>query len=101
MTRRATLGGGIQQLRLSATAGMLNWAHVDASGLARIDFAILLDHPQRLHVVRLPGPATQFGSVKSAVYSFDGSVSAFSLWLQMVPPSMPAVTGLAQAAVTP
>ena len=84
----------------SATAGMLNWAHVDASGLARIDFANFssiipnasTSCGSQALLSALNHTATQFASVKSAVYSFDGSVSAFYLWLQLVPPSAPAAT---------
>ncbi len=79
----------------SATAGMLNWAHVSSTGVARIDFANFSSiipnastscGSQQL-LASLNATATQFASVTSAVYSFDGSVAAFYEWLQLAPPA--------------
>ena len=84
----------------SATAGMLNWAHVDATGLARIDFANFssiipnasTSCGSQALLAALNHTAMQFAGVTAAVYSFDGSVSAFYTWLQLAPPSAPTAT---------
>ncbi len=79
----------------SATAGMLNYAHVDPSGTARIDFAnfsTLIPNASsscgsQALLAALDRTATQFASVTWAVYSFNGNVSAFYNWLQLAPPA--------------
>ena len=87
----------------ASTAGMLNWAHVLPNGVARIDFADFSSiipnassscGSQQL-LASLDATATQFASVTSAVYSFNGSVAAFYEWLQLAPP-----TGYASAVPT-
>jgi len=77
----------------SRTAGMLNWAHV-SNGVARIDFAdfstIIPNASSSCGgaalLASLDTTAEQFASVNSAVYSFNGNVRAFYLWLQLAPP---------------
>ena len=92
----AETAAGYRSFFSSATAGTLNWAHVYDNGLARVDFANFSSiipnassscGSQGL-LAALDHTATQFASVKSAVYSFDGSVAAFYEWLQMVPPTV-------------
>ena len=82
----------------SATAGMLNWAHVGTNGVARIDFANFssiipnasTSCGSQMLLSALNHTATQFASVRSAVYSFDGNVAAFYNWLQLAAPPAPA-----------
>ena len=77
----------------SQTAGMLNWAHV-GDGVARIDFAnfsaIIPNASSSCGssalLASLDTTAEQFASVDSAIYSFNGNIRAFYLWLQLTPP---------------
>lgn len=75
------------------TKGMLRSARI-SNGVAYIDFSnfsrIIPNASSScgsaLLLAQLNRTATQFATVKSAIYSFDGSRSAFYEWLQMEAP---------------
>ncbi len=75
------------------TAGMLRRVTI-VQGVARIDFrnfSRVIPNASSscgsaLLLAQLDRTAAQFRSVRRAVYSFDGSVSAFYEWLQLRPP---------------
>lgn len=77
-----------------ATAGMLKSVRV-ANGVAHADFRDfrpLLPNATSSFgstalLAELDATLKQFGTVKTAVYSFDGDVTAFYEWLQRVPPT--------------
>lgn len=84
---------GLHSLFSERTAGMLRSARIE-DGVARVDFA---DFSQVIPnassscgsqglLAQLDATATQFPTVKRAVYSFDGDVAAFYEWLQLAPP---------------
>jgi len=76
------------------TAGALRGVSLKG-GVARIDFRDLRrlipnassSCGSALLLAQLDRTATQFPSVRRAVYSFDGDVRAFYEWLQLSPPS--------------
>jgi hypothetical protein len=75
------------------TAGSLRSARI-REGIAYIDLADLRNAipnastscGSALLLAQLDGTATQFGTVRRAVYSFDGDVAAFYEWLQREAP---------------
>jgi hypothetical protein len=76
------------------TAGMLNSADIE-DGIALVDFdADLRDALPNAGTStgslvlfgQLDGTVTQFATVDEAIYSLDGDVDAFYLWLQAAPP---------------
>jgi hypothetical protein len=87
--RRQGYGGWFS----AATAGSLRSARI-RGGVAYIDLADLrsvipnasTSCGSALLLAQLDRTATQFGTVRRAVYSFDGDVTAFYEWLQREPP---------------
>ena len=84
---------GLGSLFSEKTAGMLRSARIE-DGVARIDFS---DFSQVIPnassscgsqglLAQLDATATQFPTVKRAVYSFEGDVAAFYEWLQLASP---------------
>lgn len=75
------------------TAGMLRSVRI-ARGVAHVDFRDFsrvipnasTSCGSALLLAQLDRTATQFPSVRRAVYSFDGSRRAFYEWLQLAPP---------------
>lgn len=76
------------------TSGLLNSVELE-DGTAYVDFdATLRDvipnastsSGSRLLLTQLSTTATQFPTVDEAIYSLDGDVDGFYLWLQMSPP---------------
>jgi len=76
------------------TAGMLRSVRI-ANGVARVDFrnfSRIIPNASSscgsaLLLAQLDRTATQFPTVRRAVYSFDGSARAFYEWLQRSPPT--------------
>lgn len=76
-----------------ATAGMLKSVRV-ANGVAHADFrdfrSLLPNATSSFGstalLAELDATLKQFGTVKTTVYSFNGNVTAFYEWLQLVPP---------------
>lgn len=78
----------------AATAGTLRSvrigdgvAHADFRDLRRIIPNASASAGSAALLAELDATLKQFGTAKTTVYSFDGSVDAFYEWLQMVPPT--------------
>ena len=78
----------------SATAGMLRSVRV-TNGVAYVDFqdfSRIIPNASTSHgcaelMAELDTTLKQYPTVKSTVYSFNGDVDAFYLWLQLTPPT--------------
>jgi hypothetical protein len=90
--RRAGYGGWFS----SRTSGMLRSVRL-SRGIAQVDFrnfSRVIPNASSscgssLLLTQLDRTATQFPTVRRAVYSFDGSRRAFYEWLQRSPPRVP------------
>jgi spore germination protein GerM len=78
----------------SATAGMLRSVRV-TNGVAYVDFqdfSRIIPNASTSHgsaelMAELDSTLKQYPTVESTVYSFNGDVDAFYLWLQLTPPT--------------
>lgn len=62
-------------------------AHVDFHDFSKVIPNATSSFGSAALLAELDGTLTQFGTVRSTVYSFEGDVDAFYLWLQLTPPT--------------